>query len=158
MRQPILTLCAAGAAALLSGGLLSLASGQAAPTGFAGAVAAADSNGPHRMLLDDHIGGSVVNLGGGLVEAGVQVGFDKSDVWSQTRGIDVEVNDGAQTFAQADDWDDWIERQVLILPGVTEAADAGPEGSKWALILIAFAGLTAALSGRRRARRAVITT
>ncbi len=51
-----------------------------------------------------------------------------------------------------------MERQAVSLTGVDEAADAGSEGSKWAFILIAFAGLTAALSGRRPARRAVITT
>ena len=154
MRQSILTLCAAGPAV----GGLCIGVRPSRPDAFAGMVVAAHSDSGRPVLLDDRIGGSVVNLGGGFVEGGARDVFDKSDVWSQPRGIDVEVNDGAQTFAQADDWDDWIERQVLILPGVTEAADAGPEGSKWALILIAFAGLTAALSGRRRARRAVITT
>ena len=152
MRQRNLTLCAAGAAALLS-----LESREIVQNGFAGTVAAARSESGRPILLDGRNRGSVVDLGGGLVEAGVRDGLDQSDVWSQPRGIDAEPDaDGEQALAQANVWNEWIERQVLNLPGVTEAADAGPEGSKWTFLLIAFAGLTAALSGRRRPRRAVI--
>jgi hypothetical protein len=119
-------------------------------------VVAAHSDSGRPFLLDDHNGGSVVNLDG-FVEGGARDVFDKSDVRSQPRGIDAELNgDGGQVFAQADDWGDWVERQALNLPGVKEAA--GPESAKWTFILITFAGLTAALSGPRRARRAVITT
>ena len=139
MRQPILILCAA---ALLS----SLSCGQIGANAFAGRVLAAHSDSGRPFLLDDRNGGSVVNLGG-FVEGGARDVFDKSDVWSQPRGIDAELNgDGGQIFAQADDWDDWVERQALNLPGVKEAA--GSEGEKWTFILITFVGLTAALSGR----------
>jgi hypothetical protein len=149
MRPPNLTLCAA---ALLS----SLACGQIVGKAFA--ATAADSDSRRLIPPGDRNGGSVVNLGGRYLESGVRDVFDISDVGPQPGGIDAELNgEDPQTFAQLEDWDDWMERQVVTLTGVDQAADSGPEQSKWAIVLIGFAGLTAALSGRRRARRAVIT-
>jgi len=151
MREPILILCAA---VLLS----SLACGQIVGNAFAGAVAATHSDRRRPILLDDADAGSVVNLGGRYLESGVRDVFDISDVGPQPRGVDAQFfGEDAQTLAQPEDWDDRIERQVANLTGVDRAADVDPERSKWAIVLIGFAGLTAALSGRRQARRAVIT-
>ncbi len=104
------------------------------------------------FVLDPH-GGFVASLGRDV--------FDESDDWQGPRGVGAEAEldaDGAQAFTEDDDWNEWVGRQVLTLTGVAQAADTGPDRSKWALLMIAFAGLTAALSGRRPARRVSIIT
>ena len=77
---------------------------------------------------------------------------------------DVEPQFGAMSFpelsATEDDEDgiyDRFEDQIETLLAAGQAVKPEPDRFKWAILLIAFAGMTAAASGRPRARRATIT-
>ena len=52
---------------------------------------------------------------------------------------------------------DRFEDQIGTLLAGGQAVKPQPDRFKWAILLIAFAGMTAAASGRRRARRATIS-
>ena len=59
-----------------------------------------------------------------------------------------------------DDEDGFYDRfqdQIGTLLAAGQTVEPTPDRFKWAILLIAFAGMTAAASGRPRARRATIT-
>jgi hypothetical protein len=86
--------------------------------------------------------------------------YDPGDQ-AQTRGLDFGVGAiGPTDFSAAteggDGEDGFYERfqdQVATVLSAVKPAEPASDRSKWMILLIAFAGLTAATSGPRRARR-----
>ena len=81
---------------------------------------------------------------------------------AELRGVEPQfgATGPADLSAPADDEDgvyDRFEDQIETLLAAGQAVKPPPDRFKWAILLIAFAGMTAAASGRPRARRATIS-
>jgi hypothetical protein len=83
---------------------------------------------------------------------------------ARARGLDFEVGaigpadlppDGRRRDGE-DAFYDRFQDQIGTALGAGKIVDSGSDRSKWMMLLIAFAGLTAATSGPRRARRATL--
>jgi hypothetical protein len=89
--------------------------------------------------------------------------YDPGDQ-ARTRGLDLNVGAiGPADFSAAteggDGEDGFYERfqdQIGTVLSAVKPAEPASDRSKWMILLIAFAGLTAATSGPRRARRPTI--
>ncbi len=105
------------------------------------------------------VGGSFLRISGDAFvtpapETGLNLDAISPDL---SRPISAEA-DGTGGEAVEDPAAEGVEAGIQdILDSGEPAAAAGSDRSKWMILLIAFAGLTAATSGHRRARRAVIT-
>ncbi len=79
---------------------------------------------------------------------------------AQIRGIAQLGATGLADLSATDDEDgvyDRFQDQIETLLAAGQAVKPPPDRFKWAILLIAFAGMTAAASGRRRASRVTIT-
>ena len=82
---------------------------------------------------------------------------------AQTLGVESELGaiDPGDVSATTKDYGDGIYDRFADQIGtlLTPSGPVDPESDRmsWAILLIAFAGMTAAASGRRRARRATIS-
>ena len=103
------------------------------------------------------------SLGGSLAEPSVQVSSYSLGDQAQTLGIESELGaiDPGDLSATTEDYGDGIydrfgdQMGTLLAP--SGPVDAGSDRMSWAILLIAFVGMTAAASGRRRPRRATIS-
>jgi hypothetical protein len=83
---------------------------------------------------------------------------------ARTRGLDLDGAVGptdpsstAESGQGEDGFYDRFQNQIDTVLAPTKAVDPASDRSKWMILLIAFAGLTAATSGPRRARRATLS-
>ncbi len=103
------------------------------------------------------------SLGGSLAEPSVQVSSYSLGDQAQTLGIESELGaiDPGDLSATTEDYGDGIydrfADQIGTLLAPSGPADAGSDRMSCAILLIAFAGMTAAATGRRRPRRATIS-
>ncbi len=105
-----------------------------------------------------------IGLGGAVVEPHpLAFAYDLGDQ-SRTRGLDLNVGaigptELSSTTESGDGEDGSYDRFQDQFPAVLAArktVEPASDRSKWMILLIAFAGLTAATSGPRRARRATL--
>jgi hypothetical protein len=87
------------------------------------------------------------DLGGQAQARGVDLGF----------GASGPANLSATTEEDEDGNYDRFADQIEDILASGKAVDPASDRLSWAILLIAFAGMTAAASGRRRARRATIS-
>jgi hypothetical protein len=104
------------------------------------------------------------NVAGPSVGASPQsVSYDPGD-YALTRGVDFDIGpigptDFSATIEGGEDEDGLFEQfqdQVETVLRATAPAHPDSDRSKWMILLIAFAGLTAATLGPRRARRSTM--
>jgi hypothetical protein len=89
--------------------------------------------------------------------------YDPGDQ-ARTRGLDLNVGaigptDLSSTTEGGEGEDGFYDRfqdQIETVLAASKPVDPASDRSKWMILLIAFAGLTAATSGPRRARRATL--
>ena len=90
--------------------------------------------------------------------------YDPGDQ-ARTRGLDLNVGAIGPTDLSAtaeggegeDGFYDRFQDQIETILAASKPVDPASDRSKWMILLIAFAGLTAATSGPRRARRATLS-
>jgi hypothetical protein len=103
------------------------------------------------------------SLRGNPAQPSVQVLSYSLGDQAQTPGIESEHGafDPEDLSATTEDYGDGIydrfADQIETLRAPTESVDPASDRMSWAILLIAFAGMTAAASGRRRSRRATIS-
>jgi hypothetical protein len=103
------------------------------------------------------------SLSGNPSEPSVQVFSHSLGDQTQTPGIESEHGaiDPEDLSATTEDYGDGIydrfADQIETLLAASEPVDPASDRMSWAILLIAFAGMTAAASGRRRPRRATIS-
>jgi hypothetical protein len=103
------------------------------------------------------------SLGGSPAQPSVQVSSYSLGDQAQTLGVESELGaiDPGDLSATTEDYGDGIydrfADQIGTLLAPSGPVDPGSDRMSWAILLIAFAGMTAAASGRRRPRRATIS-
>jgi hypothetical protein len=103
------------------------------------------------------------SLSGHPAEPSVQVFSYSLGDQARTLGIESELGviDPGDLSATTDYYGDSIydqfADQIETLLAPSEPVDPASDRMNWAILLIAFAGMTAAASGRRRPRRATIS-
>ena len=104
-----------------------------------------------------------LGLGGKPVEPSVHAFFLKMGDQALAQGVEPEFDavGPADLSATAEEDEDSIydrfADQIEDIFAAGKAVDPAPDRLNWAILLIAFAGMTAAASGRRRPRRATIS-
>jgi hypothetical protein len=104
-----------------------------------------------------------VGLGGKPVEPSVHAFSLKLGGQALAQGVEPEfgaIGPSDLSATAEDDQDDFYSRfadQIEDIFAAGKAVDPAPDRMGWAILLIAFAGMTAAASGRRRARIATIS-
>ena len=99
---------------------------------------------------------------GSPAQPSVQVSSYSLGDQAQTPGVaEFGAIDPADVSATTEDYGDGIYHrfagQIETLLAPSEPVDPASNRMSWAILLIAFAGMTAAASGRHRARRATIS-
>jgi hypothetical protein len=103
------------------------------------------------------------SLGGSPAQPSVQVFSYDLGGQTQTPGVEPELGaiDPADLSASTEDYGDGIDDrfadQIETLLAPSGPVDPASDRMSWAILLIAFAGMTAAASARRRPRRATIS-
>ena len=103
------------------------------------------------------------SLSGNPVQPSVQVFSYSLGDQTQTPGVEPELGaiDPADLLAATEDYGDGIydrfADQIETLLAPSGPVDPASDRMSWAILLIAFAGMTAAASARRRPRRATIS-
>ena len=103
------------------------------------------------------------SLSGNPAQPSVQVFSYSLGDQAQTLGVEPELGaiDPADLSATTEDYGDGIydrfADQIETLLAPSGPVDPASDRMSWAILLIAFAGMTAAASGRRRPRRATIS-